>query len=138
MITEVIKERYDVIIRLQRVTTVEREIQVLFQKVIIDEDWNTTNDNSKNSTTGNWHLLVAPQSVQDVKLLPPFREVDVWTLWCHHHVRIPQVDKGQVLKDQTPKTDKLVWKRQVFSGVYRVLTYRKGIHSGVYRVLTDG
>lgn len=43
-------------------------------------------------------LLEAPHTVQDVELLPPFGEVH----FAIDVVRVPQVDKGQVLQDQTP------------------------------------
>lgn len=44
------------------------------------------------------HLLEAPHAVQDVELLPAFGEVDLPV----NEVRVPEVDEGQVLKNETP------------------------------------
>lgn len=43
----------------------------------------------------NLHLLEAPHTVQNVELLPAFGEIDLPV----YEVRVPQVDKGQVLKN---------------------------------------
>lgn len=48
-------------------------------------------------TTVYIHLLEAPHAVQDVELLPALGEVDLPV----DEVRVPQVDEGQVLQDQT-------------------------------------
>lgn len=45
------------------------------------------------------HLLEAPHAVQDVELLPAFGEVDLPI----NEVRVPQVDEGQVLENETPE-----------------------------------
>lgn len=45
----------------------------------------------------NLHLLEAPHAVQYVELLPAFGEVDLPV----DEVGVPQVDKGQVLENQT-------------------------------------
>lgn len=44
------------------------------------------------------HLLEAPHTVQNVELLPAFGEIDLPV----NQVRVPQVDEGQVLEDETP------------------------------------
>lgn len=44
------------------------------------------------------HLLEAPHAVQDVELLPAFGEID----FPVNEVRVPQVDEGQVLENETP------------------------------------
>lgn len=44
------------------------------------------------------HLLEAPHAVQYVELLPAFGEIDLPV----DEVGVPQVDKGQVLEDETP------------------------------------
>ena len=44
------------------------------------------------------HLLEAPHAVQYVELLPAFGEIDLPV----DEVRVPQVDKGQVLEYETP------------------------------------
>lgn len=44
------------------------------------------------------HLLEAPHTVQNVELLPAFGEIDLPV----DQVRVPQVDEGQVLEDETP------------------------------------
>lgn len=44
------------------------------------------------------HLLEAPHTVQNVELLPTFGEIDLPV----DQVRVPQVDEGQVLEDETP------------------------------------
>lgn len=48
--------------------------------------------------TGDLHLLEAPHAVQNVELLPAFGEVDLPV----DEVRVPQVDEGQVLQNETP------------------------------------
>lgn len=44
------------------------------------------------------HLLEASHTVQNVELLPAFGEIDLPV----DQVRVPQVDEGQVLEDETP------------------------------------
>lgn len=44
------------------------------------------------------HLLEAPHTVQNVELLPAFGEIDLPV----DQVRVPQVDEGQVLENETP------------------------------------
>lgn len=46
----------------------------------------------------NLHLLEAPHAVQNVELLPAFREIDLPV----DEVGVPQVNKGQVLENETP------------------------------------
>lgn len=48
------------------------------------------------------HLLEAPHAVQNVKLLPAFGEV----YFPVNEVRVPQVDKSQVLEDETPERER--------------------------------
>lgn len=54
--------------------------------------------NRVNSTPADVHLLEAPHAVQDVELLPAFREVD----FAVNQVWVAKVYKGQVLKNETP------------------------------------
>lgn len=48
------------------------------------------------------HLLEAPHAVQDVELLPALGEVH----FAVNVIRVPQVDKGQVLQDQASAGEK--------------------------------
>lgn len=52
-------------------------------------------------------MLEAPHAVQYVELLPAFGEIDLSV----NEVRVPQVDKGQVLEDETPgrRTSHVKW-----------------------------
>lgn len=47
-------------------------------------------------------MLEAPHAVQNVELLPAFREIDLPV----DEVGVPQVDEGQVLEDETPAKKK--------------------------------
>lgn len=75
VIAEVIKEQNDVIVGLQRVGTARRQGFRCYSRQEIQT--NSTNRKSTENTAADSHLLVAPQSVKDVKLLPAFREVDL-------------------------------------------------------------
>lgn len=48
------------------------------------------------------HLLEAPHAVQNVELLPALGEVDLPV----NVVRVPEVDKGQILQNKTPARQK--------------------------------
>lgn len=47
-------------------------------------------------------MLEAPHAVQDVELLPAFGEID----FAVNQVWVAEMDKGQVLKNETPGRDR--------------------------------
>ncbi len=77
-------------------------------------------------------MLEASHAVQDVELLPAFGEVDLPV----NEVRVPQVDEGQVLENETPgrtKSHIKLWQKKKKSSNMRVkhsFAYRYGMHGG--------
>lgn len=76
------------------------------------------------------HLLEAPHAVQDVELLPAFGEVDLPV----DEVRVPKVDEGQVLENETPGRGRscvTLWMSLLWDEMWLLsITYRYGMHGG--------
>lgn len=76
------------------------------------------------------HLLEAPHAVQDVELLPAFGKVDLPV----DEVRVPKVDEGQVLENETPgrrRSCVTLWLSLLWDEIWLLsITYRYGMHGG--------
>lgn len=107
MVAEVIEEGHDVFVPFQlimpeirrgRLKNKRRHSLYFLNQIMMFKELCKKPSACCNILSMDLHLLEAPHAVQDVELLPAFGEVDLPV----NEVRVPKVDEGQVLQNETP------------------------------------